>query len=201
MNQNTLDTTRTKPTSFQLPVDLKAGRTEVLEGRTITKAAADRWHNLITTNFVIALGSRIQRSTSEIYVADMKVQVGPRSVCFPDIVLVSGEPVFSGDGSDTLQNPTAVVEIFSHSAPSTDRTAKLEAFLAIPSIKECILVNQDEMRIEHYARQNKKQWIYRIYNERDDVITLESLGCKINLTEIYAQVKMGDAKLSSKAVN
>jgi hypothetical protein len=35
------------------------------------------------------------------------------------------------------------------------------------------------MRIEHYARQNAKQWIYRIYNERDDVISLESINCKL----------------------
>ena len=57
------------------------------------------------------------------------------------------------------------------------------------------------MRVEHYARQNAKQWIYRIYNERDDVISLDSINCKMSLSEVYAQLKTKPAELSSKAVN
>jgi len=57
------------------------------------------------------------------------------------------------------------------------------------------------MRVEHYARQNAKQWIYRIYDERDDVISLDAIGIKISLAEVYAQVKLKESQLSSKAVN
>jgi hypothetical protein len=57
------------------------------------------------------------------------------------------------------------------------------------------------MRIEHYAKQNAKQWIYKIYNERDDVLSLESINCKVSLSEIYAQIKFGHAPLQSAAVN
>ena len=54
---------------------------------------------------------------------------------------------------------------------------------------------------EHYARQNAKQWIYKIYNERDDVISLDAINCKISLQEVYAQIKFRQAEFSSKAVN
>ncbi|MEJ7665419.1 MAG: hypothetical protein WKG07_40795 [Hymenobacter sp.] len=37
------------------------------------------------------------------------------------------------------------------------------------SIREYLLIKEDEMRVEHYAKQNAKQWIYRIYNDRDEV--------------------------------
>lgn len=131
----------------------------------------------------------------------MQVQIGKNSICFPDIVVVSGEPVFADDNAETLLNPTLVIEIISNLSRSAGRTQKLEDFLAIPKIKECLLVNEDEMRIEHYARQNAKQWIYRIYNEREDVISLESIGCKLSLAEVYAQVKLKESELSSKAVN
>jgi hypothetical protein len=57
------------------------------------------------------------------------------------------------------------------------------------------------MRVEQYSRQNAKQWMYRIYNERDDVVTFESINCKVSVAEIYAQVKTRQAELSSKAVN
>lgn len=193
MNQNSLEQSRS--TATVIPAQQPRDTSKSLKG------GRNRWHNLITTNLVVALGSRIQRSTTEIYVAGMKVQVGKDSICFPDVIVVSGEPVFSDGSSELLANPTVVVEIFSDEAPVGDRTQRLQGFLAIPSIKECLLVNETGMRIEHYARQNIKHWTYKIYDERDDVISLDAIGCKINLSEIYSGVKVNGAKLSSSAVN
>lgn len=177
------------------------GKSELIDGRTAPKPTSGRWHNIIRANFIIAIGSRIQRSHAEIYAGDMQVQVGKNSVLFPDLAVASGEPHFTDGQFATLTNPTAVVEIFSPISASHDRTNRMEGFLAIPSIKECLLVNENEMRVEHYARQQVKQWVYRIYNERDDIIVLDSLNVRLSLTEVYAQVKFGESELSSKAVN
>ena len=57
------------------------------------------------------------------------------------------------------------------------------------SIRECLFVKADEMRVEHYAKQTIKQWVYRIYNIREDVISLDSINCKISIAEIYSQIK------------
>ena len=176
-------------------------KNELFEGRVVAIPAANRWHNLIATNFVIAIGSRVNRGTCEVYAADIQVSVGTNSICFPDVAVVCGEPSFADDGDVVLQNPTIIIEICSSTAKVASRARKLEGFLAVPKIKECLLVNETEMRIEHYARQNAKQWIYRIYNERDDVISLDSINCKLSLAEVYAQVKFRESELSSKAVN
>lgn len=165
------------------------------------RPTANRWHNLIATNITIAVGSRLQGHKCDIYVNDMRVQLKSNRICYPDVVIVSSEPVFSDQNFDVLQNPTVVVEIFSTATNSANKTTKLENYLAMNSIRECLLVKEDEMRVEHYAKQNMKQWIYRIYNEKDDVISLESLNCKISLSEIYAQIKFTQAEISSKAVN
>lgn len=177
------------------------GKFELLDGSIVAKPRADRWHNLIATNFTTALGSRIQRSGTEIYAGSIQVQMAKNTICFPDVVVVRGEPVFTSESADILQNPTVVVEIYSQFSHSTERTQKLEGFLSIPGIKDILLVNKSEMRIEHYSRQNAKQWIYRIYDERDDVIGLDSITCKLSLAEVYAQVKLRTEKLSSKAVH
>jgi hypothetical protein len=63
------------------------------------------------------------------------------------------------------------------------------------------MIKADEMRVEHYSKQNAKQWIYRIYNEKDDVIGLDSINCKISLAEVYTQINVRQAEFSSKAVN
>lgn len=165
-----------------------------------SKPAANRWHNLIGTNIAVATGSRLQGHKCEIYVNDMRVQMKNNRICYPDVVIVSTEPVFTDQNFDVLLNPTVAVEIFS-TTNSPNKTTKLENYLAMDSIRECLLVKEDEMRVEHYAKQNAKQWIYRIYNERDDVISLESIAIKLSLSEIYAQIKFRQAEISSRAVN
>lgn len=202
MNQTTQDQSANRTNkNFTASSNNNVGKTEILDGRVVAKPPANRWHNLISANFAIAIGSRIQRGSCELYANDMQVYIGKNSACYPDIAVVNGEPSFTDERAEVLQNPTILIEIFSGLSVSTDRMQKLEGFLAIPSIKECLLVNESEMRVEHYARQNAKQWIYRIYNERDDVIALESINCKLALAEVYAQVKLRESVLSSKAVN
>jgi Uma2 family endonuclease len=174
---------------------------DVNDSRQVRRTIANRWHNIISTNFTIAIGGRIARANCELYANDMQVRIGQNAICYPDVVVVNGEPEFADKRSEVLLNPTVVVEIFSNFGRSNVRTERLEGFLAVPKIKECLLVNETEMRVEHYIRQNAKQWIYKIYDERDDVISLDSIGCKLSLAEVYAQVKLKESELSSKAVN
>lgn len=176
-------------------------RQELIDGQSVPKTTGNRWHNLIATNTAIAVGSRLSGNRAEIYVNGMRVHLKSNLVCYPDVVIVNGTPLFTDQNCDVLRNPTIVIEIFSSATNLTDKTQKLESYLAIESVKECLLLKADEMRVEHYARQNAKQWLYRIYDERDDVISLDSVNCKVSLAEIYAQVNVKQAELSSKAVN
>ena len=149
----------------------------------------------------VAVGSRLQGNKAEIYVNGMRVQLQNRIICYPDVVVVSGEPTFADTNADILLNPTVVMEVFSNVTNPFEKTRKLESYIALESIKECLQVRADEMRVEHYSKQNPKQWLYRIYNERDDVVTLDSLNIKLSVAEIYSQVKVKNAELSSSAVN
>ena len=176
-------------------------KNEFLNGRTVQRSGSNRWHNLIVSNIAIAVGSRVHSGKNELYLSSMRVRVKPNFICYPDAVLVSGEPAFADQASDLLLNPTVIFEVISGMTNSADKTQKLENFLAMDSIREVVLIKEDEMRIEHYAKQNPKQWIYKIYNARDDVMALESIGCKVSLAEVYAQIKFNGAHISSAAVN
>lgn len=178
-----------------------AHRGDNSNGSAAGRPGADRWHNLIVSNTAIAIGSRMHGHKCEIYISNMRVKLRNNFSCCPDLVVVSGEPSFADANIDVLTNPTLVVDVFSNGTDTSGKTKKLESFLETDSIKECLLIKRDEMRIEHYARQSQKQWIYRIYNERDDVVSLDSINCKISLQEIYAQIKFRQAELSSRAVN
>ncbi|HEX8289775.1 MAG TPA: Uma2 family endonuclease [Pyrinomonadaceae bacterium] len=174
-------------------------KNEFNDGQVLGKATSNRRHNLISTNTAIAVGSRLHNHKCDIYVNAMCVRIKSNRYCYPDVIIVNSEPQFTDQHQDVLLNPTIIVEIFSSQTNSTDKNEKLESYLAMDSIRECLLVKEDEMRVEHYAKQNPKQWIYRIYNEREDVISLESVNCKVSLQEIYASLKFKQPEASSAA--
>jgi|RhiMethySRZTD1v2_1073278.scaffolds.fasta_scaffold585536_2 Uma2 family endonuclease len=185
-----------------LTTDRQSGpKNELHNGKIIGLSGSNRWHNLIVSNVAIGIGSRTHGHRCEIYISNIRVKLDSNFICYPDIAVVNGEPEFTDRNFDVLLNPTFLVDVFSSEMNSSAKTTKLESFLAMTSIKECLLIKEDEMRIEHYAKQNAKQWIYKIYDSREDVISIDSIGCKISLQEIYSQVKLRQTELSSKAVN
>lgn len=202
MNEKVLDHLANKNSADEfIGAERHPGRSEMTAGRVLARSGSNRWHNLIVSNAAISIGSKLHNHKCEIYVSNMRVKMANNLTGYPDVVIVSGEPKFSDSGLDQLINPTVVIEIFSSQTNTSEKTKKLESFLEMESIRECLLVKEDEMRVEHYARQNAKQWIYRIYNERDDVISIESISCKVSLAEVYAQIKFRQAEFASKAVN
>ncbi|MEO8072111.1 MAG: Uma2 family endonuclease [Acidobacteriota bacterium] len=185
-----------------LNIERNSGKkSEYSNGKVLTTNNSNRMHNLIVSNITIAVGSRLGGNKAEIYVSNMRVQVNANRFSYPSVVIVSGEPNFIDNKSDVLLNPTVVVEIYSTATSFHDKTEKLEAYLAMSSIREYLLVKEDEMRVEHYTKQNAKQWIYRIYNDKDEVVTIDALNCKISMTEIYAQIKFGQAQVKSQSVS
>ena len=170
------------------------GKKEFSDGRILANSASNRTNNLIATNITIAVGSRLQGQKCELYVNDMRVRLDAKHYCYPDVVIVNGVSSFTDNKFETLVNPTVALDIFSKNTSFQDKTEKLELYLAMSSIREYLLIKEDEMRAEHYFKQSPKQWIYRIYDIRDDVISIESINCKISLAEIYAQIKFGQTE-------
>ncbi len=161
---------------------------EFINGKVLSKAGSNRLRSLIASNTTIAIGNRIRGQKNEVYAGNMRVQLNPERFSYPDVVVVSGKPNFLDKEFDVLLNPAIAVEVISKNTNFQDKTEKLECYLAMDSIREYLLVKEDEMRVEHYAKQNLKQWIYRIYNDREEIISLDSINCKVALTEIYAQI-------------
>ena len=162
---------------------------EQSNGKVLSSMGSSRRHNLIGSNTTIAIGSRLRGHKCEVYVNDMRVKLAPHNYCYPDVIIVNGEPKFEGTELDILLNPTVIVEIMSRTTLFHDKTEKLDRYLAMESVREILLIKEEEMRTEHYHKQTANQWVYKIYNNREDVVSIDSINCKISLSEIYAQIK------------
>jgi len=186
---------------YQMMERRSADKSEFFDGKILSAASSNRANNLIAVNTTIAVGSRVQGQKCEIYVNSMRVKLSLKHVSYPSVVIVSGVPSFTDNSFDTLVNPTVAFEIYSKNTSFQDKTEKLECYLALESIREYFLIKEDEMRVEHYAKQNPKQWVYRIYDSREDVVSIDSINCKVSLAEIYAQIKFVQADVKSQSVN
>ena len=56
-------------------------------------------------------------------------------------------------GSGNLLNPVVIIEVLSPSTELYDRRKKFRMYKEIPSLKEYVLVSQDELLVERFARQ------------------------------------------------
>src|SRR5215813_1501095 len=117
-----------------------AQKADSIAGKLIPKDTSNRWHNLVASNVAIALGSRLKGTKCDIYVNGMRVKLRNGLSCYPDVVAVSGEPIFADQNLDVLLNPTVVLEIVSKATDPLNKTAKLESYPAMESIKECLML-------------------------------------------------------------
>ncbi len=158
-------------------------------GEIFAMSGASRKHNLISGNLFGELRERLKDRRCEAYVGNMRVRVKPNGLyTYPDVVVVCGEPEFLDSDVDTLLNPTLLIEVLSDSTEKNDRGTKFKQYRQIPSLREYILVSQDEPLIEHFTRRGDTYWELTETAGLDSQLVLSSLGCQIPLAEVYSKV-------------
>lgn len=164
-------------------------KSEYLHGEIFAMSGASRKHNVITWNIGNQLGPQLRGKPCEGYQSDMRVKVRASGLyTYPDVVIVCGEPEFEDDHVDTLLNPTLLVEVLSPSTERYDRIAKTSYYRTLDSVKEHLLVSQDEIRLEQYSKQPDGTWLLIEHRSPDNVVELKSIGCSLALRDVYDKV-------------
>jgi Uma2 family endonuclease len=161
---------------------------EFHRGEMFAMAGAKRAHNLIAGNAVTALNAALRRTRCEVYPAHMRVKSeGTGLYTYPDAVVACGDIRFADARDDTLLNPTVVVEVLSETTESYDRGKKFDHYRAIASLKDYVLVSQDEPLVEHYARQDDGSWRLVVHRAGGRV-ALTGAECTLAVDELYLKV-------------
>lgn len=167
-------------------------RNEYLRGELIAMSGASRAHNLITSNISGELRAQLKSRRCETYTNEMRVSTPlTTSYFYPDVVVVCGELRFEDDVFDTLLNPIILMEVLSPSTEAYDRGEKFAHYRQLTSLQEYILVAQDQVRVEHYLRQ-EKQWLFTDFQKLEETLFLPSIQCELLLREIYERVTFPD---------
>ncbi|CAN5467835.1 Uma2 family endonuclease [soil metagenome] len=164
-------------------------KSEFIGGEIVAMAGASDKPNVISSNLMIEIGIQTKKSACRPFASDMRVKAKKGNYYYPDIVVVCGERKYEDNKKDVLLNPKVIIEVLSKSTKLKDRNEKFDSYTALDSVTDYILINQDEMRLEHFIKINKKEWKARFLNEKTDNLNLESINCEITLDEIYREVK------------
>lgn len=164
-------------------------KSEYRDGKVCASAKASRVHNLISLNAAAALHGQLKRRPCEAYAGNMRVRIPATDLfTYPDIVVVCGEPRFDDSELDTLLNPTLLIEVLSPTTEGYDRGKKFAHYRTLESLREYVLVAQDDVRVEVFTRREDGHWLLSEAGQLDETISLASIGCELRLADVYERV-------------
>jgi Uma2 family endonuclease len=164
-------------------------KSEYYAGEVFALAGASLRHNLIAGNVLAALHTQLKGGDCQVYPSDLRLKVPQIPYyTYPDVTVVCGEPQVEDDHRDNLLNPIVIVEVLSRSTERHDRTSKFESYRRIETLREYVLIAQDSYRVEHYRKQLDGSWIFSETTDTTETLKLASIGCELDLSDIYAQV-------------
>jgi Uma2 family endonuclease len=123
-------------------------RYELVGGVVRLRTGDTAAHSAIKGNVALAFHDALRGAPWRPYICGLKV-LTPTAVLYPD-VLVARRPLASDD--DRLSDPTVVVEILSPASETFDRISKWREYQRIASLRDYILIEQKERRIEVWSR-------------------------------------------------
>jgi Uma2 family endonuclease len=164
---------------------------EYVAGEVFAMTGASFEHNLITANLIRRIANQLDGKPCTVQANDMRVRVATTDAgTYPDVVVVCGPPRFYDDRRDTLTNPTLIIEVLSPSTEAYDRGGKFALYRSLPSLQLYALVAQDRLSVDLYSRQTDQRWLLTAYDQPDDHIPLEAIGCTLVMAEIYDKVEL-----------
>jgi Uma2 family endonuclease len=162
---------------------------EYVAGFVYAMAGARNVHNLIATNALVCLGTRLRVSRCRPYNSDTKIRLRLTSETrfyYPDVSVICRP----NPQNDTFQDePVLILEVVSPQSRRIDEGEKREGYLSIPSLCIYGIIEPDEPAVKIWRR-SELGFAEELYQEMDSVIACPELDCELPLSEIYEGVEL-----------
>ena len=156
---------------------------EYVHRAIVAMAGASIPHNKIVANVLGELRAALRDKPCSALASDMRVRIpASGNYRYPDATVACDPLEYEDDEVDTLLNPTVIVEVLSSSTETEDWGSKFRDYRSIPSLREYLLVDQNEPLVEHYVRQESGLWTLRDVRENER-IALTSCGVEIQVSD------------------
>ncbi len=160
-------------------------RHEFLEGEVFAMAGGTPEHAALAAAIIGELRTALRGRPCRVYSSDARVRVRETGLAtYPDVTVVFGRLETDVEDPDAITNPVLLVEVLSESTEAYDRGTKAAHYRKLASLREYVLVCQDERRIEVFRRTEHDRW--ELTEARPGKhAELESLGVSLDVSLIY----------------
>lgn len=170
----------------------KNGKYEYFNQTLIYNSGGTLQHSSIcsNTNANLVLGIMQTKGTNSVLI-DIKVKsyLDYKNYVYPDGVVSDGRPKNEDEKKDILSNPLLIVEVLSDSTEGFDRGDKFKSYRNIPSVKEYLLISQNEKCIEQFYKDENGRWQFgEIVTEGS--LKLKSLNFELTVEDLYFNVDL-----------
>jgi Uma2 family endonuclease len=158
---------------------------EFLDGQIYAVAGGTPEHAALQLAVPNLLFGQLRSGRCRAHGADLRIRVLATGLAtYPDVTIVCGPREVDPDDANSVTNPTLIVEVLSPSTERYDRGEKFAHYKRIPSLREYVLVAQDERRVEVWTRGADDAWAL-VASRDGEVAKLPSIGAQLDVRELY----------------
>jgi Uma2 family endonuclease len=169
-------------------------KSEYRDGEIIPMTGGTTNHNKIAGNFYAYLKFALRKKKYDVYIGDVRLWIPRyRQYTYPDVMVIEGEPIYTGANTTTVMNPLLIAEVSSKSTSNYDQSDKFLYYRSIPEFKEYILINQYQYHVMQYVKTDDGKWMFTELESESDILTLQTIDFQIPLTDLYEQVNFAQS--------
>lgn len=141
-------------------------------------------HNRVAMNLAWRIDQHLDGTACQVFATGMKVQTDT-SILYPDVLVTCGKAA-AGDEQLVL-DPRLVIEIRPPNKRD-DQHARLNAYRSLASLREYVLIDSVDRRVEVFTMIKTGVWAY-VDQTRSDTLTLSSIDLSMPLEAVFNRVE------------
>ena len=170
-------------------------KSEYRDGDIVPLTGGTTNHNKIALNFAANLKFGLKGQKYDIYIGDVRLWIPRyRQYTYPDVMVIQGEPIYTGTNTTTVMNPLLIAEVLSKSTKNYDQGDKFLYYRSIPELREYILIDQSQYHVMQYVKTAEGQWLFTEFEAEDSVLSLQSVDFKIAFSDLYERVNFAEGE-------
>lgn len=170
-------------------------KSEYREGEIVPMAGGTTNHNEIAGNFYSNLKPALKGRNYRVFMGDVRLWIPRyRQYTYPDVLVIQGQPVYTGTNTTTVMNPLLIVEVLSKSTKNYDQGDKFLFYRSIPEFKEYLLIGQYQYHVMQYVKTAEGKWLLTEYESENSVLTRPSLEFEIAFSDLYENVNFTESE-------
>jgi Uma2 family endonuclease len=161
-------------------------KSEYRDGKIVPMTGGTTNHNQLAGTFYAYLLFALKGKGYNIYIADVRLWIPRyRQYTYPDVMVVQGQPIYTGTNTTTISNPQVIIEVLSPSTQNYDQGDKFMYYRSIPEMREYILIDQKQFRVMQHTKTPEGNWLLSEHEGAESILALGAIAFQISFQDLY----------------